>query len=125
MVSRTPSLRVSTQESMVPNWLSILVVITLILSFVVWTERVSNSPWTIEIDYLEFKGLVDKDKVFRVVLQDQAVAGVLNEAMALGSSTEITRYFTTRIPSAGDPTLQSLLEEHEVAVMMTPVVSPI
>lgn len=125
MAGGIPSLHVSAQESKVPTWLSVLVVITLTLSFVLWTERISHSPWTSEIGYPEFRGLVRQDKVFRVVLQDQAVAGVLNEAVALGSSTEMTRYFTTRIPSAGDPTLRSLLEEHEVAVMMRPIVSPI
>ena len=62
----------------------------------------SNSPCTTEIGYLEFRGLVRENKVFRVVLQDQAVAGFLNEAIALGSSTEMTRYVTTssRAPGA-------------------------
>jgi len=73
-----------------------------------------------EIPYSQFKNFVHQDRVAAVELQGNAVRGRLRTPMNIGPRGESAERFSTRMPSAGDETVLSLLEEHAVTVRVAP-----
>jgi cell division protease FtsH len=72
-----------------------------------------------EVPYSQFKAFVERGEVSEVLLQGEAVSGVLVSPLSIGPQQQMARHFRTRLPVVGDDTLIPALEANQVTLRVS------
>ncbi len=108
----------------IPNQFSFLWLSAAIFLMVLWMQD-SGQPRLQELAYSDFKTAVMNDQVAEVTLKEESINGLFTDSGTASLSSDSpsqasTPGFHTIRPPMEDPSLLSLLEEHEVTIRATP-----
>ncbi|WP_303903391.1 ATP-dependent zinc metalloprotease FtsH [Thiohalomonas denitrificans] len=107
------------QRQEILKWAPILLWVALALLLFALFSVPPAEPRT-EITYTQFRGLVEKGAVERVLLQGRRVEGELRQPAELGPGETTGTTFSTRIPEFGAEELLTQLEARDIAIEVEP-----
>jgi cell division protease FtsH len=112
------------QQPATPNQYAFLWFSAAIFLMMLWLQD-GGQPRLQDLAYSEFKTAVMNDQVAEVTLKEEAITGLFTDRGAADFSSESpartsTPGFQTIRPPMEDPSLLTLLEEHEVTIRATP-----
>ncbi|EON90938.1 cell division protein FtsH [Marinobacter lipolyticus SM19] len=107
-----------------PNRYSFLWLSAAIFLMMLWLQD-SGQPRLQELAYSDFKTAVANDQVAEVTLKEESITGLFTDSGAASFSSDSPARlsspgFHTIRPPMEDPSLLTLLEEHEVTIKATP-----
>ena len=107
-------------------WLAWLVV--LLVNYVLINQFWPAQPQRIEISYTFFKQQVEADNVVEISSRADTIQGTLRQAITYppegGDQAKTASAFSTVQPAFADPGLESLLNQHGVAINAKPLEEP-
>ncbi|WP_296936249.1 ATP-dependent zinc metalloprotease FtsH [uncultured Marinobacter sp.] len=112
------------QQPAIPNQFAFLWLSAAIFLMVLWLQD-GGQPRLQDLAYSEFKTAVMNDQVAEVTLKEESITGLFTDSGAADFSSDSpartsTPGFQTIRPPMEDPSLLTLLEEHEITIRATP-----